>query len=52
MFMSEPDPDEARRQYEASQGAGRVLTRDEIAALTVFLAEGSGPVFSPEPMVW
>ncbi len=52
MFLVEDDPDEARRDYEATQGAGRVLTTSEIAALVVFLAEGHGPVYSPEPIVW
>ena len=52
MFRADPDPEEARRQYEATQGAGRVLTIDEIASLVAYLAEGCGPVFSPEPIVW
>lgn len=52
MFEVESDPEAARRQYEESEGARRVLTVDEIADLTVFLAEGRGPVFSPEPIVW
>ena len=52
MFKSEDDPEESRRRFAASEGAGRVLTTDEIAALVIFLAEGRGPVFSPEPLVW
>lgn len=52
MFDIEDDPEAARQRYEASEGAGRVLTTDEIAALVVFLAERKGPVFSPEPIVW
>lgn len=52
MFEVEDDPEAARRSYEASEGAGRVLSTGEIAALVVFLAERQGPVFSPEPIVW
>ena len=52
MFEVEDDPEAARQRYEASEGAGRVLRTDEIAALVVFLAERQGPVFSPEPIVW
>ncbi len=52
MFEVEDDPQEARRRYESGEGAGRVLTTDEIAALVVFLAGREGPVFSPEPLVW
>lgn len=52
MFEPEDDPEAARHEFEAGEGAGRVLTVDEIAALAVFLAERKGPVFSPEPLVW
>ena len=51
-FMSEDDPEGSRHRFAASEGAGRVLTTDEVAALVIFLAEGRGPVFSPEPLVW
>jgi NAD(P)-dependent dehydrogenase (short-subunit alcohol dehydrogenase family) len=51
MFANENDPVEARRRFEAGEGAGRVLKREEIAALVAFLAEGNGPVYSPEPLV-
>jgi NAD(P)-dependent dehydrogenase (short-subunit alcohol dehydrogenase family) len=51
-FRSEGDPEGSRHRFAASEGAGRVLTTDEVAALVIFLAEGRGPVFSPEPLVW
>lgn len=51
MFAGHEDPAAARRSYEASQELGRVLTTDEVAAQTVFLVEGRGPPFSPEPLV-
>lgn len=51
MFEGREDPAAARRSYEASQEPGRVLTTAEVAALAVFLVEGRGPVFSPEPLV-
>ncbi len=52
MFRNEDDPERSMRRFAASEGAGRVLTTVEIAALVIFLAEGQGPVFSPEPLVW
>jgi NAD(P)-dependent dehydrogenase (short-subunit alcohol dehydrogenase family) len=52
MFRSAPNPEEARREHEASEGAGRVLTASEVASLVVYLVEARGPVFSPEPIVW
>jgi len=51
MFAGHEDPAAARRSYEASQAPGRVLTTAEVAALTVFLVEGRGPPYSPEPLV-
>jgi NAD(P)-dependent dehydrogenase (short-subunit alcohol dehydrogenase family) len=51
MFAGQKDPAAARRSYEESQDLGRVLTTDEVAAQTVFLIEGRGPPFSPEPLV-
>jgi NAD(P)-dependent dehydrogenase (short-subunit alcohol dehydrogenase family) len=52
MHADEPDPDAARRAFETEQGAGRLVTTDEVAAQVCFLAERRGPVFSPEPFVW
>lgn len=51
MFEHEADPEAARLAFEAGQGAGRVLTPQEIAAVAEFLAERRGPIYSPEPIV-
>jgi NAD(P)-dependent dehydrogenase (short-subunit alcohol dehydrogenase family) len=52
MYSESDDLETARREFERSQGAGRVLTVDEIARLILYLVEGRGPVYSPEPLVW
>lgn len=52
MFEADPDPEAARSAYEAEQGAGRVLTVPEVAELIGFLCDGTGPIYSPEPLVW
>ena len=51
MFEGGQEPEEDRRRFEASEGAGRVLRPEEIAELVAFLARGDGPIFSPEPLV-
>ena len=48
--MHESDPLAAKAAYEETQPAGRMLTSDEIASVVMFLVEGHGPVFSPEPI--
>jgi NAD(P)-dependent dehydrogenase (short-subunit alcohol dehydrogenase family) len=50
LFDRESDPVAAKKAYERSEVAGRMLTTAEIAKLVFFLAEAEGPIYSPEPL--
>jgi NAD(P)-dependent dehydrogenase (short-subunit alcohol dehydrogenase family) len=51
IYKSAPDPAEARRAYEATLPAGRMVTPEEVAALAAYLAGDEGFPYTPLPFV-
>lgn len=51
IYKDAPDPEAARRAYEATLPAGRMVTAEEVAALAAYLAGDEGFPYTPLPFV-
>jgi NAD(P)-dependent dehydrogenase (short-subunit alcohol dehydrogenase family) len=51
IYKDAPDPEAARRAYEATLPGGRMVTAEEVAALAAYLAGDEGFPYTPLPFV-